>query len=106
MVHNGGMSFSPSAERAVSATSNGWFAIAIGIALAATVASTVTWALVGQGWAAGVVFVAIAAVGAGTARQRGRESLVAYVTGTLATIAGLYAVVLLMAAVYMVVARY
>ena len=81
----------------------GWFAAAIAATVASLVVSTIAWSQVGQIWAAGIVFLAIAASGALLASRRGREAVTAFVGGTVVTIASFYAALLVMAQVYAVV---
>jgi hypothetical protein len=94
---------SPGATRARLFAPSGWFAVAIAATTASIVASAVTWSELGRGWAAGLVFLAAAAAGALAASRRGRDAVAAFVGGTLVTIAGLYATLLVMAQIYAVV---
>jgi hypothetical protein len=97
------MRYSPGAHSAHPLAPSGWFTVAIAATVASIVASTITWSQVGASWAAGLVFLAIAATGAVLASRRGREAVMAFVGGTVLTIASVYAALLVMAQIYAVV---
>jgi hypothetical protein len=97
------MSTSPSAHRHVHvapATSSGWFGVAVAATVAAAILGALSWSQLGAAWAAAIVMATVALVGTAVAGRHGRDAAVAFVGGTLVTIAGLYATLLVMAQFY------
>jgi hypothetical protein len=97
------MSTSPLAHRHVHvapATPSGWFGVAIAATVSAAVLGALSWSQLGAGWAAAIVMAIVALAGTAVAGRHGREAAVAFLGGTLVTVAGLYATLLVMAQFY------
>jgi hypothetical protein len=87
---------------AVPETPAGWFAIAVAATFTAAIVGLLSWAQLGIGSAVVILVVAVALTGTLLASRRGREAVVAFVGGTLVTLIGLYAALLVMAQFYSV----
>jgi len=102
------MSTSPHAHRSVHvapATPSGWFGVAVAATISAAIIGAVSWLQLGVGWAAAIVMAIVALTGTAVAGRHGREPAVAFLAGTLITIAGLYATLLVMAQFYSAVVQ-
>jgi branched-subunit amino acid transport protein len=99
-----GMSTSSHTHRphAIHASPAGWFGVAVAATFTALVVSAVLWSAIGLAWAAGTLIALVAVVGATAAARHGRDAAMAFVAGTFATVAGLYATLLVMAQFYAV----
>ena len=87
---------------AVPATPAGWFAIAVAATFTAAIVGLLSWAQLGIGSAIVILVAAVALTGTLLASRRGRDAVVAYLGGTLVTMVGLYATLLVMAQFYSV----
>lgn len=68
----------------------------------AAIVGALSWSELGFGWAAGILVTVVALGGTALASRRGRDAAVAFFGGTVVTIAGLYATLLVMAQFYAV----
>jgi hypothetical protein len=85
---------------AVPATPAGWFAVAA--TFTAAIVGLLSWAQLGIGSAVVILVATVALTGSLIASRRGRDAVVAFVSGTLVTVVGLYATLLVMAQFYSV----
>jgi hypothetical protein len=90
------------AVHAVPATPAGWFAIAVAATFTAAIVGVLSWSELGIGWAVAILVAVVALTGTVLASRRGREAVVAFLGGTVVTVVGLYATLLVMAQFYSV----
>jgi hypothetical protein len=87
---------------AVPETPAGWFAIAVAATFTAAIVGLLSWAQLGIGSAVVILVATVALTGTLVASRRGRDAVVAYLGGTVVTVVGLYATLLVMAQFYSV----
>ena len=83
-------------------TSFGWFAIAVAATFTAAVLGALTWSQLGVTWTVGSLVAIVAVAGTALASRHGRDAAVAFLAGSVVTVAGLYAALLAMAQFYAV----